>query len=68
MCEAAVIGIPDEYRGETIKAFVVLKEGEELTGEELISFCRERITAYKIPRVVEFRDDLPKSVIGKILR
>ncbi len=68
VAEAAVIGIPDEYRGETIKAFVVLKEGEELTDEELIAFCRERITAYKAPRVVEFRDDLPKSVIGKILR
>ena len=68
VAEAAVIGIPDEYRGETIKAFVVLKEGERLTEGELISFCRERITAYKIPRVVEFRDDLPKSVIGKILR
>jgi len=68
VAEAAVIGIPDEYRGETIKAFVVLKEGEELTAEELISFCRDRITAYKAPRVVEFRDDLPKSVIGKILR
>jgi long-chain acyl-CoA synthetase len=68
VAEAAVIGIPDEYRGENIKAFVVLKEGEEMTGEELISFCRERIAAYKIPRVVEFRDDLPKSVIGKILR
>ena len=66
--EAAVIGIPDEYRGETVKAFVVLKEGESATEEEIIEFCREGMAAYRVPRVVEFRDDLPKSMIGKVLR
>ncbi len=66
--EAAVIGVPDEYRGESVKAFVVLKEGETATPEEIIEFCRERMAAYRVPRLVEFRDDLPKSMIGKVLR
>jgi long-chain acyl-CoA synthetase len=66
--EAAVIGIPDEQRGETVKAFVVLKEGEAATPEEIMGFCRERMAAYKSPRLVEFRSDLPKSLIGKVLR
>jgi long-chain acyl-CoA synthetase len=66
--EAAVIGIPHETRGETVKAFLVLKEGESATEEEIIAFCRERMAAYRVPRAVEFRDDLPKSIIGKVLR
>jgi long-chain acyl-CoA synthetase len=66
--EAAVIGVPDEYRGETVKAFVVLKEGESATEEEIVEFCRERMASYRVPRTVEFRDDLPKSMIGKVLR
>jgi long-chain acyl-CoA synthetase len=66
--EAAVIGVPDEYRGETVKAFIVLKEGETATAEEIIEFSRERMAAYRVPRVIEFRDDLPKSMIGKVLR
>jgi len=66
--EAAVIGVPDERRGETVKAFIVLKEGETATEDELIAFCRERLAAYRVPRVIEFRDDLPKSMIGKVLR
>ena len=66
--EAVSLGIPDEYRGETVKAFVVLKPGESATEKEIIDFCRQRLTAYKVPRIVEFRDSLPKSVIGKILR
>ena len=66
--EAAVIGIPDERRGETVKAFIVLKEGETATSEEIIAFCREQLAAYKAPRLVEFRGDLPKSLIGKVLR
>ena len=66
--EAAVIGIPDEQRGETVKAFIVLKEGETATPEEIMAFCRERMAAYKAPRLVEFRLDLPKSLIGKVLR
>jgi len=66
--EAAVIGVPHEKRGETVKAFVVLREGQTATEQELMDFCREQMAAYKIPRLVEFRDDLPKTVIGKVLR
>ena len=66
--EAAVIGVPDEKRGETVKAFVVLKEGETATEEEIINFCRENIAVYKAPRIIEFREDLPKSMVGKVLR
>ena len=66
--EAAVIGVPHERRGETIKAFIVLKEDEAATEEEIIEFCRERMAAYRVPRIVEFRTDLPKSMIGKVLR
>jgi long-chain acyl-CoA synthetase len=66
--EAAVIGVADEKRGESVKAFVVLKEGETATEEELIAFCRENLAVYKAPRIIEFRDDLPKSMVGKVLR
>jgi len=66
--EAVAVGIPDEYRGETVKAFVVLKDRETATEEEIIAFCRERLAAYKTPKVVEFRAELPKSLVGKILR
>ncbi|WP_431909441.1 class I adenylate-forming enzyme family protein [Amycolatopsis thermoflava] len=66
--EAAVVGVPDEYRGETVKAFVSLRPGFSVTAEELISFCRERMAAYKYPRQVEFLEDLPKTVSGKLLR
>jgi long-chain acyl-CoA synthetase len=66
--EAAVVGVPDESLGETAKAFIVLKEGETATEEEIIAFCREQMAAYKAPRSVEFRTDLPKSIIGKVLR
>jgi len=66
--EAAVIGVPHERRGETVKAFIVLKEGETAMEEEIISFCRERMAAYRAPRIVEFRTDLPKSILGKVLR
>ncbi len=66
--EAVAVGVPDEYRGETVKAFVVLKPGEQATGEEIISFCRERLAPYKVPRIVEFREFLPKSMVGKVLR
>ncbi|MHB8396113.1 MAG: long-chain-fatty-acid--CoA ligase [Thermoplasmataceae archaeon] len=66
--EAAVVGAKDEYRGETIKAFVVLKEGESVKPEELMDFCRGYLAPYKIPRIVEFRDSLPKTLVGKVLR
>ena len=66
--EAMVIGVPDEYRGETVKAFVVVKDGHTLTAEEIIAFCRERLAAYKAPHIVEFRESLPKSGVGKYLR
>jgi long-chain acyl-CoA synthetase len=66
--EAAVIGVPDDYRGETVKAFVSLRPGEAVTEAELVQFCKERMAAYKYPRFVELVDELPKTVTGKILR
>jgi long-chain acyl-CoA synthetase len=66
--EAAVVGIPDSYRGETVKAFIVLKGGTALSSDEVIAWCRERLAPYKVPRQVEFRDSLPKSGVGKYLR
>jgi len=66
--EACAVGIPDPYRGETVKAFVVLKPGEKLTEEEVIQFCSIKLAKYKIPRMVEFLPSLPKSGVGKILR
>lgn len=66
--EAVVIGIPDAYLGENVKAVVVLKADANLTAEELHAFCRENMAAYKVPRIIEFRDSLPKTAVGKILR
>lgn len=66
--EAAVVGISDDYRGQTVKAFVSLRSGADVDPEELIAFCKERMAAYKYPRSVELLDDLPKSATGKILR
>jgi long-chain acyl-CoA synthetase len=66
--EAAVVGVADEYRGETVKAFVSLKEGESAGEDELIAFCKERMAAYKYPRQVEIIDEVPKTATGKILR
>ncbi len=66
--EAAVVGVPDVKRGETVKAFVVLKEGQGATVEEIRDFCKERLAPYKVPALVEFRSELPKTQIGKVLR
>ena len=66
--EAAVVGVPDEKWGETPKAFIVLKEGETATEQEIIDYCKERLAGYKKPTKVEFVDSLPKSAVGKILR
>jgi len=68
VAEAVAIGVPDEYRGETVKAFVVKRSGATTTEEEIMAFCKERLAAYKAPKAVEFRDDLPKSAVGKLLR
>ena len=65
--EAAAIGVPDEDSGEAVKLFVVGND-PELTEQEVIKFCRKRLTSYKIPRQVEFRDELPKTNVGKILK
>lgn len=66
--EACSIGIPHQHRGESIKAFVVLKENETATAEEIISFCEKHLAKYKLPTEVEFRKELPKTNVGKILR
>ena len=66
--EAVVAGIPDPYRGETVKAYVVLKEGSTATESELNEFVRKHLAAYKVPRVYEIRKELPKTAVGKILR
>ena len=66
--EACAVGIPHPKRGESIKAFVVLKQGQTLTEKEVIDYCAERLARYKLPVAVEFKEELPKSNVGKILR
>ncbi|TCI23495.1 AMP-binding protein [Exiguobacterium sp. SL-9] len=66
--EAVCIGVPDPYRGETVKAFIVMRDGVSVTEEELDKHCREKLAAYKVPKLYEFRDELPKTFVGKILR
>ena len=66
--EVAVAGIPDPYRGETVKAWIVLKPGESATEEEIKAWCKERLAPYKVPTHYEFRHELPKTTVGKILR
>ncbi|WP_070121734.1 long-chain-fatty-acid--CoA ligase [Bacillus marinisedimentorum] len=66
--EAVVAGIPDPYRGETVKAYIVVKEGLSLTEQEVNDYCRKHLAAYKVPRLIEFREELPKTAVGKILR
>ncbi|WP_273131337.1 long-chain-fatty-acid--CoA ligase [Bacillus weihaiensis] len=66
--EAVVIGVPDEYRGETVKAYVVVKSGKSVTSEELLDYCRKHLAAFKVPTLLEFKEELPKTNVGKILR
>lgn len=66
--EACVIGVPDPYRGETVKAFIVLKDGSEVTEEQLDEFSRKHLASFKVPKFYEFREELPKTMVGKILR
>jgi long-chain acyl-CoA synthetase len=68
VAEAVAIGVPDDYRGESVKAFIVKRSGATTTEDEILAFCKERLAPYKAPRAVEFRDDLPKSAVGKLLR
>jgi len=66
--EVAVVGVPDGAAGEAVKAFIVVKPGAELTSDEVRAFCKEHLTNYKVPKLVEFRSELPKTNVGKILR
>jgi len=66
--EATVIGVPDDYRGETVKAVIVPKKGHELDKDELNEYCRKHLAAYKVPRIYEFREELPKTIVGKVLK
>jgi long-chain acyl-CoA synthetase len=66
--EACTIGVPDPYRGETVKSFIVAKAGETITEDEITAHCKERLAAYKVPKQIAFVDELPKSTVGKILR
>jgi long-chain acyl-CoA synthetase len=73
--EAAVIGVPDEYRGETIKAFISLTdnaktvgEGEQQLIEDILSYCKEHLATFKLPRAIEVLEEIPKSAVGKVLR
>jgi long-chain acyl-CoA synthetase len=66
--EAGVAGVPDAYRGETVKAWIVLCPGETVDADELKEWCREELAAFKVPTQIEFRSELPKTTVGKVLR
>ncbi len=66
--EAVTVGVSHRSRGETIKAYIVPKEGETLTVPEVVAYCRRKLASFKVPRMIEFRDELPKSMVGKVLR
>jgi long-chain acyl-CoA synthetase len=68
VAEVGVAGVPDEYQGEAVKAWVVLCQGQEASIDELRSYCREKLVGYKVPKHMEFRDSLPKTLVGKVLR
>jgi long-chain acyl-CoA synthetase len=66
--EAVAIGVGDEHWGEAVKVYIVLRDGQAATEQEIIEYCRARMARYKVPKFVEFRSDLPKSMVGKVLR
>ena len=68
VAEVGVAGIPDAYSGEAVKAWVVLRQGQQVSEDELRQFCHSKLVGYKVPKFFEFRDSLPKSMVGKILR
>jgi long-chain acyl-CoA synthetase len=68
VAEASVAGVPDEYQGEAVKAWVVVRADHQVTIDELRAYCRERLTGYKVPKTIEFRTELPKTMVGKVLR
>jgi long-chain acyl-CoA synthetase len=66
--EAVAVGVPDERWGEAVKVYLVLRDGETATAQEIIDYCRTRMARYKVPKQVEFRKELPRSMVGKVLR
>jgi len=68
VAEVGVAGVPDRVRGEAVKAWVVLRDGQQVTPAEIRAYCRARLIDYKVPRCVEFRDSLPQTLVGKVLR
>jgi long-chain acyl-CoA synthetase len=66
--EVGVAGVPDDYQGEAVKAWIVLRPGQQVSVEEIRKYCRQSLAAYKVPKHVEFRESLPKSMVGKVLR
>jgi long-chain acyl-CoA synthetase len=68
VAEGVSAGVPDAYRGETVKAYIVLKPGVTATEKEIIDFCKTKLAPYKVPKLIEFRSELPKSAVGKVLR
>jgi long-chain acyl-CoA synthetase len=68
VAEVSVAGVQDEELGEVVKAWIVVREGLQLAVDELRAYCRERLTGYKVPKYIEFRESLPKTMVGKVLR
>jgi len=68
VAEVSVAGVPDDYQGEAVKAWIVLRADQQVTADEIHAYCKEKLAAYKIPKQVEFRDSLPKTMVGKVLR
>jgi long-chain acyl-CoA synthetase len=66
--EAAAVGVPSAYRGETVKAVIVVRPGEGITAEEIMLYCRRELAPFKVPTIVEFRDALPRTSVGKVIR